>query len=98
MGEYPMSESEFFIITSTGVTDFQSLDFSGAKQVLVRSVGTVDGVITKASTGNSTTMLEPYFEIRATDSPTPIGSCDDRLFWVSKTAGISKVQVWVVKA
>jgi hypothetical protein len=92
-----MSKSEFFIITSTGPTDFQPLDFSGAKQVLLRSVGTVDGLITKATSGNSTTFLEPYFEIRADDDPTPIGSCDDRLYWVSKAVGTSIVQVWVVR-
>ena len=92
-----MSKSEFFIITSTGPTDFQPLDFSGAKQVLLRSVGTVDGVITRASSGNSTTFLEPYFMIRVDDNPTPIGTCDDRLYWVSKEAGTSIVQVWVVR-
>ena len=98
-----MSRTEFFNITSTGVTDFQPLDFSGAKQVLVRcvqnTVGDVDGLLTEASSGNSTTMIQPVFELRLDDAiVTPIVSCDNRLYWVSKVAGVSNIQVWVVRA
>ena len=86
-----MPKSEFYEIVSTGVSDFQPLDLSGAFEVVLKVSG-VSGFLTDEPYSGS-----PRLSIGPTEPLLVIHSTDDRLFWVSSEASNSTLEAWVIR-
>jgi len=89
--------SEFYEITSTSTTDYQPIDLSGAREVVMvlDKAGAVDlGFITNEPFANS-----PRFPIYASQEVPPIvvHSTDNRLYFVASQEGECKLYVWVIR-
>lgn len=89
--------SEFYEITSTSTTDYQPIDLSGAREVVMvldKSVAVDLGFITNEPFANS-----PRFPIYQTpDMPSMVvHSTDNRLYFVSSQEGECKLYVWVIR-
>ena len=95
MGGLPIgyTKSEFYTITSTGDTDFQPVDLSGAREVVLVNGGAVNGFLTDQPQADS-----PRLPVNIDLQPIVVHSTDGRLYWVSGTpAGTAVLQVWVIR-
>jgi len=92
-------KSEFYEITSASNTDFQPLDLSGAREVVLYCTSSnggadvFDGKITNEPYANSAGFALGKQMLQ----PTVVHSTDDRLFWVSTGAYSAVLQVWVIR-
>jgi len=87
--------SEFYIVTSSGVGDYQPIDLSGAREVVFRmNPNTADGWLSnQQSLGGGVEMA-----LFATDQPIVMHSNDDRLWFVSQDAVTpANLYVWVIR-
>jgi len=87
-------KSEFITLRSLNTTDFQPLDLAGAKQVVIRiHKNFVAGRLT-----NEPFATSEGFSLEITDTfPITINSTDDRLYFVSKSAALSAIEVWIIR-
>tara|TARA_R100000734_G_C3240014_1_gene44998 strand:+ start:272 stop:550 length:279 start_codon:yes stop_codon:yes gene_type:complete len=89
--------SEFYEIVSTSETDFQPIDLSGAREVvmILDKAGAVDlGFITNEPFANS--LRFPIYQSQEAQ-PLVVHSTDDRLYFVSSQEGECKLYVWVIR-
>tara|TARA_R110002074_G_scaffold299855_1_gene471288 strand:- start:148 stop:465 length:318 start_codon:yes stop_codon:yes gene_type:complete len=88
-------KSEFYTLTSTGVTDFQPLDLSGSREVMVimQAGSTLNGKITNEPFAGSDGMTI----LSTMTQPLVFHSTDDRLYWVSADAADAVLLVWVIR-
>lgn len=87
--------SEFYNITSTGLTDFVAFDAEGAREVvlMIDPATNVDGAITSEPFDGS-----PRLTLDADMTlPLVVHTNDPRLYWVSMSGSPASLMVWVVR-
>lgn len=89
--------SEFFTITSTSITDFQPIDLSGAREVVM--VLNKDLAGTSGFISNDPFVSDARFPITATQDMPPlvVHSTDNRLYFVAGTNNETVLYVWVIR-
>lgn len=95
MGGLPIGyeKSEFYSITSTSDDDFQPVDLTGAREVVLINGSAVDGFLTNQPQAGS-----DRIPLNTTFDPLVIHSTDGRLYWVSSLAGQTAVlTLWIIR-
>jgi len=89
--------SEFYTITSTSTTDFQPIDLSGSREVVMVLNKDVAG--TSGFISNEPFTSDARFAITATQDMPPlvVHSTDDRLYFVAGTNNETVLYVWVIR-
>lgn len=95
MGGLPIgyTKSEFYTIISTGDADFQPVDLSGAREVVLVNGGATNGFLTDQPQAGSARL-----PLNTDLQPIVVHSTDGRLYWVSALpADTAVLQVWVIR-
>ena len=89
--------SEFYTITSTSTTDFQPIDLSGAREVVM--VLDKAGAVDLGFLSNDPFVSDARFPIYASQEAPAlvVHSTDNRLYFVSSQNGECNLFVWVIR-